>query len=552
MKKTTIVSLMILVLPLLQGCFGFYTNKSVKSERLTQYYYGPAPDWQQFLIDHSQKRPIILLYTPEEVLLVKGWTFEGNMLKGSLTPVAKSFQSFVPESKKVFSRTKIPKELRREMLATLSLETDLPLQEGVAEIPVDHLSEAQFFTRNWGLNVLANAPTAIVGATAVGAGILAIACNCPRVYSFDKNGRQLQGSFISGAIAKSLEREDYLPLDLNLQPGEPIRLQIANELPEYEYINSVQLYKAKIADKETVGILTHSGLYAFEELIAPFSAKNILNQDVFAEVNTEDEKSFQFDEKTLLDSLNTLHLSFRKDQLGKKPVLVVKGRQTEWLEMVAEAFFGLLGNKFDKWTARMDKADPEKYAANASRRGISMNAWLKTNQGWEMIGTFHNAGVIKEKILGLPIDLSEVVGENIEIKLESAYRLWDINQVGISPNWREIDDFVPIPMISAINEKGEKINELIHTHDEQYAIQPDSGSFMDVLFTNDLEPGEKVFLKGGGYYYHNRQLDQPINRKALISLRKPISTHHFSQAIESIYATHQRSDIAAPIQHVNK
>ena len=137
----------------------------------------------------------------------------------------------------------VPKELRSEFRNTLFVSTDIPLEEGPFSMNYQEgeLMRYDFLLgKTIGVNYLG---FSVVSGVAIVAIILAT-CNCPRVYAIDESGNQVfQGPLFSGAIAKSFEREDLLPLFNMKRDGEEIVLRVANELPEEEYLNNLRLLK---------------------------------------------------------------------------------------------------------------------------------------------------------------------------------------------------------------------------------------------------------------------------------------------------------------------
>ncbi|MEZ4828548.1 MAG: hypothetical protein R3C61_20015 [Bacteroidia bacterium] len=225
---------------------------------------------------------------------------------------------------------------------------------------------------------------------------------------------------------------------------------------------------------------------------------------------------------------------------------MINARQTEWLESIAEVFFNAFGDQFDRWNTMMDKVPREKYEARTAERGLSMNVFIETDNGWQKVGTFHNAGVNAQKKMALPIDISAISGETINIRLESAYKFWELDQIGLSANWQQISEYVEVPMISAVNEKGEDVSARIHTVDEHYAVQPQAGSAITLSFENTAVEDEIYILKGTGYYHHIRNYEHAPDKPFIRYMRRNQQT--VTQELSLLMDVMQRN---ASLTHVN-
>jgi len=109
--------------------------------------------------------------------------------------------------------------------------------------------------------------------------------------------------------------------------------------------------------------------------------------------------------------------------------------------------------------------------------------------------------------LVVPIDLSKIHSNSVEIKLECGFMFWEIDYAAIdfSPNENLIvKKYNPS---SAIDENGIDVKDLLLFEDQKRLIQPNIGN--EVIVTFDKESNtkwekESVFLKNRGYYEYIR------------------------------------------------
>ena len=522
-KANQSLGLIIISALLMTGCWSYYTKKVALPT-------SSADPWPETVTNLKNSRPLIQIVNASQKMDLVNYRLEDDIIIGTLTDAK---EEVILPTKGTFARKNIPKAQRQPLLMTLQLWTDQKLSSGEASFPLSEFTSAQYVRPAHGVNVLTH-----IGAGVVGAAVfLAIACNCPRVYALNENGeKMMQGSLFTGAISKSFERTDLLPLYRLNRTEESIHLTIANELPEDEYIDEVKLLKVKKKADTRLAVDVSGELFEYNpNLISPTSAISLDGRDIASEVALEDGQVHDFDDMSEAKELNSAIFTFNKSDLPNQTAkLIVLGRQTDMLEASAEYMFSLFGDKFDKLNEKMDKFPREKYEAQNAKRGISMNAFIKTSKGWENAGSFHYASIVNQKWLGMDIDVSKVEGENVEIKLEAAYKFWELDYVGLSNDWNTLSNYEEVPTLSAFNEKGEDVSSLIQTADQQYAVQPHAGSFIEFSFENNASEDEVYVLKGTGYYHHIRDYDHKPNKRMLVKLKSmdPLSAQEVSKTLD--------------------
>ncbi|MEL6675597.1 MAG: hypothetical protein AAFR61_25540 [Bacteroidota bacterium] len=519
------------------GCINFYQRNVQDAMTFQDEAFVGEEGWYQFIKSTAEIKPILNLFSDGLVYEANDYRFDGNDLMAtlSLAPVA----NFTIPDKKNFRRGLIPEAERAGLLSTLTLAVKNPLKEGAVKINLADIANLTYFDKNEALTIITSSGITIGSIVVGGAIFLAIACNCPRVYALNPAGEKIpQGSLLSGAIFQSLEREDVLMLEhVQAQNGQ-IQLMVANELPEREYLDQLQLQSIKVPAGYQLAYGTGDAeLLAFGEAIAPVAAEGALGQDILVQVRQTDEHTYNFGERTYQESLNEATFTFDKSQLkGQTGYLIMEGKQSTWLEEVAEYFFQQFGTDFDQWMGKMDEFPREKYDENAAKRGMSMTAYLETAAGWEKIGTYHNAGIVREKIMAMPVDLSKVQGQQVRIKLSSAFNFWEVNQLSLSTDLANLPAPQTHSLLSATNQDGEDVMELLQNRDQQYYLQPSEGDYIKLNFAVPQEAGLTYLLKGSGYYHHERSYTHAPQKKALRKMKfyGPLITHDLSLALHQL------------------
>jgi hypothetical protein len=458
-------------------------------------------------------------------------TYSEQTISGQL----KRTPFFSVPDKKNFLRKNVPELARPFLVRTLYVTTDTPLEEGPFSLDINQANSLTRYSVNGGATFAASTGM-VLGSVLVGStAFLLIACNCPRVYALNPDGsEQAMGSILTGAIASSFERQDLLPLPQLDRSGEEIVLSIANELPEDEFVNELKLFKVAHRQDYQIGHDATGSLFEYKNPLLPLSANASDGSDVLENVLDRDEAHYGFAEETYQPELNSVVVRFDKSQLHASPAkLIIHARQTEWLEQVAESFFSLYGNEFEQLNQRMEKASRRFYDRYNARQGISMTAYLKTRRGWQEIGVFQNAGIIQPKLMGLDLDLSKVPGDEVEIKLEAAFRFWELDQIGLVQDWQTLEPYTEVPMQSALNEAGQDVRALIQNADDQYARQPSAGSHIQLRFENTAQANELYVLQGTGYYRHVREYSHAPQQAQIKQLRSrgKLAAHELSLSL---------------------
>jgi len=517
---------------LLQGCVMLYKKKT----KTPVHARNIKMDWADYMQTETQKRIIWVFYDGKNAYSTRRLAIRQDSMIVELSPIDKNTHALLFNS----TGLTLKKYIEPPQRNTLYFITEEELSADTESLRTENVSHLKHYQNAFGLNFVINGALAFGGTVIVGVAIIYIICNCPRVYTLDHHGNKiLHGTLLTGAISKSLEREDMLILD-NIAPGNgQVNLSILNELPEREYIDKLEILKAYHTPGTSLAYHAKGPLIEYNELIKPVDAYSANGKDISPLIVHYDSASFTFDEMTFDEQPGSARFTFDKKNLDDNPMLIVSGKQANWLEQTSEYFFRLLGDKYDHWVRRMDKVDPDKYREKTADLGMSMRVWLKTDQGWKKAGIFENAGTTQLKTMGLPLDLSEVSGDKVEIRLESAFKFWELDQVGISNHWREIKEFTPVEVHSATNEEGKDVSPMIKSRDGKYDTLQQAGSFINITFKNEASNNEVYIVRSTGFYHHIKDYQHPPDKKSLRQLARmgTQAAHQLSQHLDAYLRT---------------
>lgn len=267
--------------------------------------------------------------------------------------------------------------------------------------------------------------------------------SCPLVYSWDGDDWRLDSGTFGGAILEPLARTDIDGLAHASAFDGELRLRLANELQETDYVDALDLLSVDHRPGTEVipdGAGTRHGagaLHVVGELSAPLAARDDHGRDALAAVLSVDGWGWESsptgrDTAVAADVRSALDLEFRRPPGATGATLVVHGNNTPWAAWLMGDFVAAHGRDTDAWYAAMN-ADPE--ASQKLGRALAQEAFLSVSvwsgTGWEPRGLVWEAGPEVAKRQALHLDLRGVVGETVRIRLESAPLFWNLDQVAI-------------------------------------------------------------------------------------------------------------------------
>ncbi|MEJ0029957.1 MAG: hypothetical protein WDO15_06140 [Bacteroidota bacterium] len=416
---------------------------------------------------------------------------------------------------------------------TVQQATDVNVK---SRIPFTDIQKAQTHRIDAGPTIISSFLTG-AGYTLVGGGVfLLIACNCPLVSVVGKEGLTNEGLLFPGAMGKALSRNDNLLLRHAPLVDNRVQIRVSNKLPETEYIDQVELFELSNVAFTNVALTSNGKPISYETGGQPTFATSGIGTDVLNKISEADDARYSFDEFESDDELNKVYLKFQNPG-EMKPVLVINARQDPWIETVGEFFFQQFGTAFPKWVDRLDKTNPDRYNQSLRDRGISMNIYQKAGAEWKRIGSFENAGSIAGRELALPIDLEGNAGA-VEIKLEAAHGLWEIDRVSLSTKWNDDIQLNKLRTLSATNNEQRDVLPLVSSADGQYLLQPRETSFVDITFEAPQSQSPVLMLSGTGYYHHLRNYTTKPNFRYLKEFnRENLSTHRLSRLMKTVQAS---------------
>ena len=310
--------------------------------------------------------------------------------------------------------------------------------------------------------------------TTAGCGIMGCGSfSCPLVYSWDGAHWRLDSGTFGGAIAAALQRTDVDNLDYARAEGDTLRLRVANELAETDHLDALAVLAVDHDPAVTVAPDPAGGLHTLGALIAPVSARDFRGADALPRVRDADGWSWESapagrDPGRPADLRDGLELVFVRPHGAARAHLVLDGNSSAWGTYLLGAFIAAHGRATEAW---YDSLNAHPAAALAVQARLAREAFLtasvRTGQGWQDAGVFWEAGpeIVKRQVLVL--DLSQVAGDSVTVRLASAPSFWTIDRVAMDFTGDAPLAVHDLPLLSAVDQAGRDVAPALRAVDHR-------------------------------------------------------------------------------------
>ncbi|MCK5051401.1 MAG: hypothetical protein KAS53_06675 [Candidatus Cloacimonetes bacterium] len=360
--------------------------------------------------------------------------------------------------------------------------------------------------------------------------------SCPFIYVHDGESYQFTGEIYSGAIYPHLERDDFLPLPQLKHPEDEYHLKMTNEVREIQYTNLTELLVIDHPDDTDVLVDKYGTCYTLKDLQTPKTAISSNRQNILPQIVKRDSQKYLGDSFEDPDpTMDSIVLSFDNTQKMDSAKLVVRAKNSFWLDYVFAQFFELFGDNYDKWLEKQKNLKEGKQKNWSLEQGIPLSVYLEKNGDWQFIDYYNVVGPIIEKDIVLSLDISDIDSEEIKIKLEFGFLFWEIDFVGMDFSPQQPVEQNVVSLTSAVDHNGLDVTELLVQSDDNYFIMPAIGDQVILKFAvpkkvmNDQN--RSIFLHSRGHYEVIRNPEGRADVSYLRSFRHPGKFSQFSKEI---------------------
>ena len=396
------------------------------------------------------------------------------------------------------------------------------------DVTKTNFAKSNIYTPNKGLSIASHAlgitiilgvTTAALAAATVAAGTYMVtsavyAFNCPQAYVEVYPGQyQFIGGLFTGSVDQHLQRTDMVPLPA-LSSSDTIRVRIKGMQNETQYMDFADIKQVTHPEGTEVVGNRQGDLFIIRHLKMPNEIRAGALVDRSKTLLFRDGQNYGFH---LTDSSDQSHiqLKFARKENDKKAVLVARMKNSTWGGYITSEL-------------KRSSANPLAMEAgyNTTLTSTAMRISVMTKNGWKAVDYFPPAGNTATRDLAMEIDLSEVDGKDVIVKMEAPYRFWDLDHVGLSYEIFKPSDVSSLCRVSATVD-GKNFSGSIDREDGLYlALESTDHVELEYIIRPSNTPGtiSSYLLVAGGYYHLKPQntltQTQPLRFSESTSLNK--------------------------------
>jgi hypothetical protein len=401
-------------------------------------------------------------------------------------------------------------------------------------IPVSSIDKIDVYDPAKGASAASIIVPTVLGGAAVGGALFYLLisaafnnssadCSCPLIEAFNGDEYAFTGDIFSGAIRPGLERDDFLPLPALVGYEEEYRLKMANKDHEIQYINLAELIVVDHPEYLSVLMDKYGKLHTYRELVAPVDAENCTGRDILPLINRKDTLSYAGDGEAESGANEAIVMKFIRPRNSLSAKLVIRAKNTIWLEYLYAKYHSLLGDKYDEFSKKQEAVSPGEQMKWALNQNFPLSIYAEKNGKWEFLDYYNIAGpkAFKDDILYISLD--GVDSDTVKIKLGYGFLFWEIDYLGMDFSADVPVKIYTITVKNAVDEKGANLTDLLSYADNEYYIQNETGN--EALLSFNIpelsENHRTVLLHSKGHYYIMRDQQGKPDRQLLRTFRKP-------------------------------
>jgi len=332
--------------------------------------------------------------------------------------------------------------------------------------------------------------------------------SCPRVYSFDGSDWHLDSGTYGAAYFEADQRTDHDLLEKLAEVDGEYRLRLANELDETEHVDALGLVVVDHPVGSQVVPAPDGELLTFTSPQKPLSAADLRGADARERVADRDGELWESDlsdrdPSRHEDTRDGLHLVFTKPRAASELKLSMTGMNTPEASQIVAHLLSLQGDQLPQVYERLNSSVIARKLLRRLYEGVGLlTVSVRTPEGWSQRGVFEAAGNEIAKGQALRIDISDIAGDRVELRLESAVGMWHVDQVLVDYTADVPVETHRLAPVRAVAEDGQDVRSTLTKIDAQ-RWSTEKGDWAELRFTAPTAPTNgmvrSIVLETTGY-----------------------------------------------------
>jgi hypothetical protein len=367
---------------------------------------------------------------------------------------------------------------------------------------------------------------AVIGTTVLVLGVLvaiiiATKESCPFIYSWDGQRYVFDGEPYGGATMKALERTDWSELEHLVPARGEYRLMLTNEVDETQHTNRLGLLVVDHPRGTTVVMDREGRAHAFRRTASLAVAHDEAGHDLLPWLRATDKAAWypRLDTLALRDSIvdtrSHITLEFARPAGASRVFLISNVATGQWGSHMIRTMLGMRGDRVQEFYAAINGSDEyRRQLLDWNRREELFELFFEVRCGdrWVRQDFIPGGGPFISENRAIPLDLSGVTGDRIEIRLHPPIGFWSLNSFRLG--WDEAD--AKVTELSPATGSGAgaaNVVEALRAADGLYLDFPNRGDRAELTFkAPPAVPGMQrtVFAQTSGWYeVHLHDLGAP-------------------------------------------
>jgi hypothetical protein len=335
--------------------------------------------------------------------------------------------------------------------------------------------------------------------------------SCPFIYAFDGEHWVFEAEPFGGAFSQALERVEWCRLDQIREDQGRYKILVANELEETQYTDELKLVVADHPRGLAVAFNPAGQIHTFSNPLPPFRAYDASGKDLLSLVRASDHEFWQSAPEGVspspgADWRDELVLEFPKPPGARTAKVLANVWTSARGSLAAKSFLELYGKSLPDFYAEVNRFGPAYNRLRAwflKEELYLLRIAAETKDGWKTKGVLYGGGPFIAKEKAYLIDVSDVEGDVLRIKLRPPKNFWLINSLAV-----DYSEDIPVqtrelsPRLEEFP-SGSDFNAELNADDNRYLVLEKKGDRAEIAFVvPPLSQGadRTIFVKARGFY----------------------------------------------------
>jgi hypothetical protein len=351
--------------------------------------------------------------------------------------------------------------------------------------------------------------------------------SCPFIYSFDGKQYIFDSEPYGGAICEGLKRTEWCRLEHLKAVNGQYKIMVTNEVNETQYTDEIRLLIVDHPQGTKIVPDINGGMHTFLHPLSPYKAYDDKERDLMPYISENDWIFWQ----TSLEGKNPdrredlrddLYFEFPKPRDAASVKLLVNACTTLWGSQMLKQFLDLFGSQVNEWYDEINKKGPAYYRLmelKSRAERYLLNIRVETEEGWETKGQIIGGGPFVSEDKAYLLDISDVPGDMLKIKLTPPATFWMINYLAVDYSQDLPIEVTELGPFTAVDWRDEDVRETLSYNDNHYLVMPNIGDKAELTFQSIPPiPGmeRSLVLKASGYYDIHLKKEGERNNEVLL------------------------------------